>query len=270
VSKWTGTLRATDLIETVCGIHLSSYVRSPVSDRGGLMLVGPPGALKTTFLDVLDHYHNSIATSNWNTTTLVQMLPQMVNGGIRSIVIPDMHAIYAGDPRTAARFEAMIMQLAGEGTRGASWQDSRHQKFISRCTVLGAMTSKHFERHSKGWEDSGLLRRFLWCSYALADPDVLMRALDTWQRADIGSIAAPMLPADTVIEDTLTSAERQQIRSWLKHQPTPHEIQYALLCRTASALRWCYRTAKVKRDAMKTVRAFAETLQRNAALVTIP
>ena len=57
------------MLEAMCAIHMSSYVDSPVKDRGWLMLIGPPGVLKTSFLEVIeDNYHNAISASNLNTT----------------------------------------------------------------------------------------------------------------------------------------------------------------------------------------------------------
>jgi hypothetical protein len=263
-------LNSEQMIEALCACHLAAYVPAPVEDRGGVMLVGPPGALKTTFLSALETYHNTLTASAINTQTLMRSQEDLCSGAIRSIIVPDINALYAGDPRTAARVESTLMQLAGEGTRGASWQDTRHQHFVARATIFGAMTSTHFERHAKSWEDSGFLRRFLWVRYTLADADVLMRALEHWNRAEFGAFAAPALPASNVIPDSLTQAERAAIRSWLKYQPRPHEIQYTLLCRAASALRWCYKTVKSKKNAMSTMKAFSMTLQRNAAIVSLP
>lgn len=235
------------------------------------MLVGPPGVLKTTFLDVLDeNYHNAYTCSNLNTTTLLKLQSQFFNGSMRSIIVPDVQALYAGDPRTAARLEQALMQLAGEGNRGASWQDSRFQKYKSRCAVFGALTEKHFQQMSNRWEESGFLRRFLWANIGLEDPEVLMNALVEWRRADIGQIKIPDVPLNGTIPDLLTVEERRRIRMWLKHQPVPHEIQFSLLCRATSALRWHYQQRKLKgSDAMRTMQAFAETLQKDAALVRI-
>jgi len=256
------------LLEAICALHLASYVDGPVRDKGGLMIVGPPGVLKTTFLDVLDiNYHNALSASNLNTTTLLKLQGQFYNGAMRSLILPDVQAIYAGDPRTAARLEQALMQLAGEGNRGASWQDARFQKFKSRCAVFGAMTQKHFESMSQRWEESGFLRRFLWSGVTLADPEVLMNAIEQWQRADIGGIKIPDSPASGNIPDLLTREERSQIRSWLKYQPAPHEVQFSLMCRATSALRWHYQQRRIKTSAIDTMREFAETLQHDAALV---
>jgi hypothetical protein len=195
------------------------------------------------------------------------MQTQFFNGAMRSLVLPDLQAMYAGDPRTAQRLEQALMQLAGEGHRGASWQDVRFQKFRSRCTIFGAMTQQLHEKHSANWETSGFLRRFLWVSYTLKDPDVLMNALEQWKRAEIGAITIPTLPANNTIPDSMTVTERREIRTWLKHQPDPHEIQFSLLCRATSALAWHYKAHRIPRSPLKTMRAFAETLQKEAALV---
>jgi hypothetical protein len=263
-------VRAEIILEAICAFHLASYVPSPVKDKGGLMFVGPPGVLKTTFLDVLDeNYHNSLTSSNLNTTTLLKMQAQFYNGSMRSLVLPDVQAIYAGDPRTAARLEQALMQLAGEGNRGASWQDARYQKFKSRCAIFGAMTQKHFEQYTARWEDSGFLRRFLWAGVTLEDPEALMNAIEQWQRAEIGGIKIPDLPANGTIPYLLANHEAKEIRSWLKHQPSPHEIQFSLMCRATSALRWHYQQRRLKHDALDVMRQFAETLQHDAALVRI-
>lgn len=269
-AKWSGFVRAEALLEAICALHLASYVDGPVKDRGGAMLVGPPGMLKTTFLDILDlNYHNVLSASNLNTTTLLKLQGQFFNGTMRSIILPDLQALYAGDPRTAARLEQAIMQLAGEGNRGASWQDSRFQKFKARCAVFGALTQKHFEQMSNRWEESGFLRRFLWCGISLADPEALMNAIEDWHRAELGTIKIPDTPGNSVIPESLTKEERKQIRSWLKYQPGPHEIQMSLMCRATCALRWHYQQHRIKSDAMDTMREFAETLQRDAARVVI-
>lgn len=253
----------------MCALHLSSYVAGPVEDRGGVMLIGPPGVLKSTFLDILDEFHNAAIISNLNTTTLLQMQGDFISGNTRTIAIPELQAIYKGDPRTAARLEQALMQLVAEGHRGASWQDTRRQKFKSRAMVYGAMTPKFYERMASSWEDSGFLRRFIWAAYTLRDPDVLMDALEKWRRAEFGGIKIPRVPASGKIPDTLKTEERREIRSWLKYQPTPHEIQFSLLCRATSALRWHYAANRVKKNALDTMREFAATLHKEAAVVRV-
>lgn len=269
---WDGKVSVNALVEGICGIHLASYVAAPYKDRGGLMLVGPPGVLKTTLLDVLDdNYHNALSISNSFMGTMSKLQSAFYNGQIRSLCFPDLQSIYAGDPRTANRIEQMMMQLAGEATRTiGGGEDSRYAKFKGYCTMFACMTDTFFTSHTPKWEASGFLRRFLWSTYTLQDPEILIRAISQWTRADLGSYRIPEIPTNAYIKDTLTSIERNEIYAWLRHQPGPHEIQMQVMCKAVCALRWHYELKGYKKDAMHTMHEFAETLQRDAALLTIP
>jgi len=266
------TVPVEDMVQGICAIHLSSYVQSPYRDRGGLMIVGPAGVLKTTMLDVLDdNYHNALSISNAYMQTMRKMAPAFYNNQIRSLSFPDIQSIYAGDPRTSGRIEQMMMQLSAEATRTiAGDQDSRFSKFKGYCTIFGAMTPEFYQQHIERWEGSGFMRRFLWSTYTLSDPDVLMRAIERWCRADMGSIRPPALPTSGIIQDTLDTKERIIIRSWLRYQPGPHELQFQVLCKATAALRWWYRKIKLRKDAMDTMASFALTLGHDAALLEFP
>lgn len=272
VPKWTGVVEVECLVEAICGIHLASYVRSPYKDRGGLMLTGPAGVLKTTMLDVLDNnYHNALSISNSYMGTMRKLQPAFYNGQVRSLCFPDLQSIYAGDPRTANRIEQMMMQLSGEATRTIGGdEDSRYAKFKGYCTMFAAMTPSFYTAHINKWEDCGFSRRFLWATYTFYDPDVLMRAIAQWVRAELGDVIIPSCPVDGVIEDTLTQDNREEIMSWLRHQPQPHEIQFQVLCKATSALAWHYQQRKINKSAMDTMRQFAELLQHDAALLKLP
>ena len=269
---WTGKISVNTLVEGICAIHLASYVAAPYKDRGGLMLVGPPGVLKTTLLDVLDdNYHNALSISNAFMGTMAKLQSAFYNGQIRSLCFPDLQSIYAGDPRTSARIEQMMMQLAGEATRTiGGGEDSRFAKFKGYCTIFACMTDTFYAGHANKWEGSGFLRRFLWSSYTLDDPEILMRAITQWTRADLGSYRIPEIPTNVYIKDTLSISERKEVYTWLRHQPVPHEIQLQVMCKAVCALRWHYSQTGYKKDAMLTMHEFAETLQRDAALLVIP
>lgn len=271
-NKWTGICRIETLVEAVSCIHLASYVQSPYKDRGGLMLVGPAGVMKTTVLDVLDNNHaNALSVSNAHMATMKKLQPAFYNGQIRSLCFPDLQSIYAGDPRTASRIEQMMMQLAAEATRTIGGEeDSRYAKFKGYCTIFAAMTPAFYTQRINKWEESGFSRRFLWATYTLLDPEILMRAIAQWTRANIGSTLIPRCPVNNLITDTLTRKEREEIAGWLRHQPQPHEIQFQVLCKATSALAWHYKINKIRRSAMNTMREFAETLQHDAALLKFP
>src|SRR5271163_2469959 len=153
VKRWTGQVQSAAFLEALCGFHLSSYVESPYNDRGGVMLVGPPSVLKTAFLDVLEeHYTTVVSMSECTARQLADMSPTFYNGAIRSIIFPDVENLYGGDPRTSGRLERAIMSLTGESRRVVNYdEDSRFQKFQSRCMIFGAMTEKFYRRNAKRW-----------------------------------------------------------------------------------------------------------------------
>lgn len=270
--KWSGIVEAQDFVEGVLAIHLSSYVESPFKDRGGLMLVAPPGQLKTRFLDILDENFESVRSiSNSYMQTMIRMQPAFYSGYIRSLCFPDLQSIYAGDPRTASRIENMMMQLAAEATRTiGGQQDSRFAKFKSRCTIFAAMQETFRAQHETKWDDSGFHRRFLWATYTLKDPDVLTRAIHHWTLADIGNFRIPKVPGNLIIKNVLAQSHLEEITAWVRHQPEPHEIQRQILCKAVSALHWHYKTSNIKKNALFTMKQFAECLQEDAALIQLP
>jgi hypothetical protein len=270
--KWTGTVSSENFLEALCGFHLASYVESPFNDRGGVMLVGPPSVLKTAFLDVLEHsYSTVVSMSEVNARQLADMSPTFYNGAIRSLVFPDVENLYGGDPRTAGRLERSIMALTGESRRVVAYdEDARFQKFQSRCTIFGAMTEKFYRRNARRWEDTGFHRRFLWSVFTLKDANILMDAVEKWILADIGDIRIPKEPANGLIRNTLTNENRSQIRKWLDIRERPHEIRFQLLCKATAALQDHYDRRKIPKKAMDTMHNYAETIQQNAAKMTLP
>ena len=49
-----GEVSVSCMIECLAAAHLSNYVDSPFHERGGIMLVGPPGSLRTTLTRALE------------------------------------------------------------------------------------------------------------------------------------------------------------------------------------------------------------------------
>jgi hypothetical protein len=254
----TRRVRLSTLCEVLCAAHLSSYVESPIADRSGVMLVAPPGALKTSAVRIVDRsYANALAYSNLNTKTLMRLRTELIAGTMRSIVLPDLQAVYAGDPRTADRLEHALMQLSAEGSVGASWEDSRFQRFESRATIIGAMPYDFFHQRVEQWEPNGFFRRFVWFFYALDRPEAINEALVRWERVRLNGLTViPQVPADTLAM-TLTEGERRELLFLLKDQPGPKEAALVMLSRIATVLRWHYQRIGNKHDAMDTIREFA-------------
>jgi hypothetical protein len=235
------------------------------------MIVAPPGHLKTTALLILDrHYQNVQSYSMVNATTLNRLRMDLQAGSTRSLVFPELQSIYAGDPRVVSRVEHFVMQLVSEGNMGASWEDTRHNKFITRAAVFAAMPNSFYMKRAAEWEDSGFHRRFLWAHYALQDPDVLLRAIVKWERAKMGGVSVlPQIPIDGVIQDTATENERMELWSLLKYQRGPNEVRLVLLSKTLSVLRHHYQRIGAKKDAMNTMREFCRVFGEFAAELVV-
>lgn len=256
------------LLEILCAVHLSSYVDSPFADRGGLMIVGPPGVLKSTFLGLLDrNYNDAINISDINVRSLNDLRDQIASKTIRTLVIPEYAKLHERHLYTAKNVEGHVRALVGEGFTSASFEDSRINRLRARCTVLSAMTPKFQTDHFKDWEDSGFNRRFLWSLVRLKDPDLLERAVEDWRLVDFRIAHIPPAPASDSIPNMTTVEERRELRRLVKYQPGgSHAIQIALLSKVLATLKWWYRLRKrPEREAVVTVRSFAQSLGKEGA-----
>jgi len=262
------TMAASSLVEVICAIHLGSYVEGFNQHRGGLMLVGPPGVMKSSFLDFLEPYPDAVILSDLNNEALMEMKGAMVTNAIRTLVIPEFQKLYERDPRTAANVEGSIRALTEEGFRGASFESSQVARFKARACVIGAMTDDTQLQHWQSWKN-GFSRRFLWSLIKLHDPDLLMRAVDQWKRHGL-DVLCPKSPAPHNIEMSLSVKERVGMRGFVKYQPKPANFSYELLCRVACVLRWHYKQTHQKdKDALKTVREFSLSLGKEGIDVTL-
>ena len=163
------------------------------------------------------------------------------------------------------------MSLTGESRRVVNYdEDSRFQKFQSRCMIFGAMTEKFYRRNAKRWDETGFHRRFIWSVFTLQDANLLMDAVERWMLADIGDIRIPKEPTNGLIKNCLDNQDRARIRTWLHARDRPHEIRYQILCKAACALKDHYDRRKIDKDALETMHSFAETIQINAAQMVLP
>lgn len=261
-----------DLLEVLCAIHLSSYVEGPFTDRGGLMLVGAPGTLRSTFLSLLDrNYNDAVSMSDINARGLADLREQIAAKTIRTLVLPEYAKLWERHPYTAKNVEGTLRALVGEGFTSPSFEDARINRLRARCTLLSAMTPSFQTVHFREWEESGFNRRFLWSLLRLKDATLLDRAVEQWQLVDFRLAHIPPAPANDTIPNLTTPEERAEMRRLVKYQPGgSHVIQTALLSKVLAVLKWWYRMLKrTDREAMHTVRAFAVTLGKEGGELII-
>jgi hypothetical protein len=261
------SVRISTLMECVKAAHLSTYVDSQFSHASGLMIVGPPGVLKTTILKALDPYESVLTLSDVNSKVLHGIIKtQLTNNAIKSLVLPEVQRIYERDPRTAAGVEGTIRSLVEEGFSGASFEDPTVSRFTARAFVIGAMTDKFRDENWQRWNDSGFARRFLWCLIRLGDPSILMNAVEQGRMAMVADdvVAMPTPPLGTI--PALDVAQRKRIRPLVRKQPKPSNVQFELMCRMAAALVYYYKRNKIKRDPIETIQEFGGCVLGGAEL----
>lgn len=257
------------VVEVLCAAHLSSYVTSEFEDRGGVILVGPPGALKSACLTVIERaYHDAIGLSDINAQSLNDLKDQIASGTVRTLVIGELAKLYQRDPRTAANVEGTLQALVAEGFKKASFEDARINTLVARCGVLSAITPKFHMDNFKRWEASGFGRRFIWPLLRMKDPHLLERAVEDGQKLRFNVWQVPPIPAEGVIPDTTTNKERRQLRQFLKRQPGAgvHNLQQLLLVKILAVLKWWYARANGRgghgRKAWRTLAVFLRSLQQ--------
>jgi hypothetical protein len=265
-------MKAADLVEVLCAAHLGNMVEGPFQDRGGLMLVGPPGVLKTTFVSVLDtQYQDAVTMSDVNVKGLIRMRDGIASGKINTLVLPEYAKIYERNDATAQNVEGTLRALTAEGFTAASFEDSRVNRLVARCMVIGAMTPPTVDTHFTRWEESGFNRRFLWCLMKLSDPLALEKAAINWQRINFRMAHVPLAPLGGHIPNRTTQRERQQLAVMVKYQPGgDHAIQLQLIIRIVAVLRWWYAESGQARNPMDTIAKFAPALGKTGVTLELP
>lgn len=267
-------LTITDFIEVTAAIHLSSRVDSEFQDRGGMIVVGPPGSLKSTVIMVVgEHYPDALMLSDINAQMLGQIRETLTGSSVRTLVIPELKKLYQRHSSTASNVEGYLQALASEGFGHAAHEDGRVATLKARATVLSAITPQSRQAHFAEWEGSGFNRRFLWPLIQLEQPEILEQAVIAWRRLTFGQAILPPLPLapGERIPSNTTTAERMECARMVRAQPGgSHAIQAQIMIKALCVLRWWYNAAKFTRDPMDTLRRFAVSLGREGAKLALP
>lgn len=265
------TLTANEFVELICAVHLSAFVEGPFTEHGGLMVVGPPGMLKSTFIEVLDkQYHDAVMLSDVNVQMLTQLRDAIANRNITTLVLPELAKLFERHANTAANVEGTLRAMAGEGFTAASFEDARINRLRARATIIGAMTPSTQAAHFKQWEESGFNRRFIWSLIRLSDPNILDQAVVEWRLVNFQVKHVPRHPVGSeMIPNRTLREERVQLRNLVKYQPGgSHSLQLQLLTKMLAVLRYWYDSVGDTRDPMQTMLNFAPALGREGVEIS--
>lgn len=266
-------MNPTQLVEIICAVHLSPYVEGTLEQRGGLMLVAPPGALKSTLAEMTHHYPDALLLTDVNVTMLADLRDALAGDSVRTLVFSEFAKLYERNPQTATNVEGHLRALASEGFAGASFQDHRVNRRKAYATIIAAMPPVLVEKQFKRWEESGFNRRFLWAVYGLKGRHILDEAATELKRLDFGVRDIPRVPPlGMSIPYLLNDKEKTRVRQLVSQQPGgSHTQQIQLLARVWSVLKWWHSERDTPKECEATIEAFGKSLSKEGTdLVLTP
>jgi hypothetical protein len=252
------------LIEIIEAAHLTSFVQGPFEQRGGIILVGPPGMLKTNFIETAFQGHPAVLTlSDLNINSLMALRESLISGRYTTIAFPEFEKLYQRKSDTASNVEGTIQQLVENGFTRASFEEQDAITFKARALVVGAITHNFYSKKIGQWRESGFKRRFLWVAITLSDPNEIMHAIRRGELLNLDGIMRkfPIRPIPFAIEETESKKlEKMLMGQW---QATPYVLMKKIFC----VLKWKY--AKEPQHAMKLMEEFSESLNNQYARVIL-
>lgn len=262
-------MRLSTLFDVVCALHLTFYVKSQFEERGGVLFVAPPGAFKTTALELLEFYHpGALVQTDMTTQQLTKLRDRIAEGQVRTLVLTDYQKVYERNPATALNVEGTVRALVAEGFTSASFEDAEVNRLKARALLLGAITPGFHSQMAGRWRATGFSRRFIFPLWVMDDADVLLESVVRDQLIDLGRGVIDV-PRNRTIPMNATETERRRLVELLKYQEGG-TVPLQLMCKTLSVLKWHYGGNGLgSRRAMETIEDFATTLQKGGGRLRI-
>jgi hypothetical protein len=257
-------VRVTSVMEVISAAHVSRFVGSPFEQRGAIMLVAPPGQLKSTLIkESLILYPDTLCLSDLNVSSLSHLKNSLVSGRYNSIGFGEFEKLYERNPGSAANLEGHLRALVEEGFDKMSFQSPEMIGVTARVLLVAGITPVIYTRRWQAWLDSGFARRFIWSHYKMADEDAIVRAIRDWRKISFGKVSAA-IPASKCIDYVVQKKDARTLEGFLDHQPSK-ETPYTLLKKIFCVLVWRYGRKK----AFAILHDFSESLTRGGATLYI-
>lgn len=232
-------MRVNSLIEFLDAAADTKFVTGPFEERGGVMMVGPPGSFKTTIIEnAMENHPDAIVCSDLNVHQWLKMKDEFVSKRYSVLAFPEYEKIYQRHPATSANLEGIVKALVSEGYGTGPGGDPRMPRIKARACVIGGITTDCFERHYELWQKNGFLRRFIWIILAVKNPDAIVESIRKWERIDFGKIG--FRPANRQIKVAISDERSRQLEKMMKSQPGLYGTAYVLLKKITAVLDWKY------------------------------
>jgi hypothetical protein len=232
-------LRVKSLIEFLDAAIDSKYVQGPFDERGGIMIVGPPGSFKSTIIEsACENHADCIISSDLNVQQWLKMKDEFTSKRYSVLGFPEFEKLYQRHPSTAANLEGIIKALVSEGFSVGPGGDPRMPRLKAKALVIGGITTNCFEQKYEEWQKNGFLRRFIWILIGVQNPEAIVHAIRRWQKLEFGKIT--VRPANRQIEVVITDTRSRELEKIMKSQPGLHGTAYVLLKKIIAVLEWKY------------------------------
>lgn len=250
--------------------HLAYMVDSPFDERGGIMLVGPPGTWKTTLINLsFKGYSDKSFHTDITTKQLVSLRSKMADGSIRSLLFEEFAKIFARTNQGAGvNVEKHIQALIEQGFHRASYEDSALVTVRAQAFVVGGLIYSEYEKRFASWMEDGFARRWIWCHIIMEKPGKLIDSVEKWRKIELSTTLSFSQPTD-VIPHSVTEDEARQIRKFVEKQPGQPESA-KLLHKILSVLRWRESLGEIKEPAFSVLKEFSYTLDDTPARLRLP
>ena len=261
-------MKTATIIDVIAAAHWTyklSTIPREFSQRGGIMLVGPPEQLKTQFISMLTDYPRTLVLSDLTTRELSDFHQELGNS-YKTLGFTAFEKVSQRDESVASNLIGHLTALAEEGFRGSYKIDKRQRSYHAKCLIVGAVPQYFYDLNFKEWMQSGFHRRFLWPTFKLSDPDIIRQSIARWQPLNLreGSLGFP-IPSES-IQYNVTDDERHKLGGFLQ----PGEglaSPLILLSKIYAVLKWRYQqTENPAFVAMSILEDFSESLRKVADL----
>jgi hypothetical protein len=252
-------MHISSLLSVIHAAHHTWLVDSPWNERGGILIVAPPGQLKTTTINTLEMYSDALSISDINVRSLKSIRDALLGSKYRTLAFGELEKLYARNPSTAQNIEAHLKQFIEEGLRHFSFEDSGVNAMPARALVIAGLTPSMFGKQYTAWVESGFLRRFLRIQYVMKNEKAIIDSVHKWKK-----ISMPVMVEfqHASIPYNLNKEDSAFIMTIMKHEsdstPTVLLKKIACVLKTTQPKEW----RKILAD-------FAPSVGKNGALLIL-
>lgn len=258
-------MRVRNLMEVISAGHAAKYVVSPFKQTGGIMVVAPPGNVKSTVIEKsLEGFPDALPVSDLNVQTIGYLKEALISGKYSTIHFGEFEKLYERNPGTASNLEGHLRAMIEEGFNKMSFQSPEMAGNKARVFLVCGITPTSYQKRFQHWVNSGFSRRFLWLHYVLENPEAITEAIRAWRLIDFGKIDT-RVPANREIPYKLNLKDSIWLESFLKEQPSK-ETAYALLKKIYCVLLWRHGSTKKAKAIINDV---APSMRRDGAVLIL-